>query len=149
MWDGDQTIEAVLMEYLKRQDPVEKAKRRLASQRKVADQNNVAHENTEGDALPVQSSAGKHRAKRIRLKARQKHAVHNRDQGRCTYVDANGWQCTKDRGLHIHHVRPVSEGGSNDPKNLRTLCAFHHDLAHQLSLPIDFGENVIASFEPS
>jgi hypothetical protein len=95
----DQTIEAVLMEYLKRQDPVEKAKRRLASQRKVADQNNVVHENKEGDDLPVQSSAGKHRAKRIRLKARQKHAVHNRDQGRCTYVDANGWQCTNDRWL--------------------------------------------------
>jgi hypothetical protein len=32
---------------------------------------------------------------------------------------------------------PVSRGGTNDPENLTTLCGFHHDLAHQLSLPID------------
>ena len=76
---------------------------------------------------------------RIPLTAAQKHSVQARDSGRCTFVDpVTGQRCANDRWLHLHHVSPVSHGGGNEPGNLRTLCAAHHDLVHQLSLPIDY-----------
>jgi len=36
--------------------------------------------------------------------------------------------CPSRTALHIHHMRPVSEGGSHRPDNLVTLCEFHHGL---------------------
>ncbi len=30
------------------------------------------------------------------------------------------------RNLHAHHIRFRSHGGSDDPSNLVSLCAFHH-----------------------
>lgn len=32
--------------------------------------------------------------------------------------------------LEIDHILPVSQGGSDDPENLRTLCVFCHDVRH-------------------
>jgi hypothetical protein len=75
--------------------------------------------------------------KRIPLTAAQKHAVYLRDQGKCTHRDHTGNRCEQDRWLDIHHIVPVSLGGSNDPENLTLLCSHHHDLAHQLSLGIE------------
>lgn len=75
--------------------------------------------------------------KRQPLTAEQKHAVHLRDGFRCTFVDVSGVRCDADCWLHIHHLKPVSEGGSNELTNLATLCSAHHDLCHQLSLPIE------------
>ena len=75
--------------------------------------------------------------RRTALTAQEKHAVFRRDGGRCAFVDASGQKCQSERWLHIHHVRPVSLGGGNDIGNLTTLCSFHHDLVHQLSLPIN------------
>ncbi|MGE0528840.1 MAG: HNH endonuclease [Bdellovibrionales bacterium] len=73
---------------------------------------------------------------RVPLTAAQRHEVFARDGGRCTHVDARGRRCPEDKWLHIHHIRPISVGGGNDPSNLTLLCSFHHDLAHQLNLPI-------------
>ncbi|MGE3681672.1 MAG: HNH endonuclease [Bdellovibrionales bacterium] len=73
---------------------------------------------------------------RVPLTAAQRHEVFARDGGHCMHVDARGRRCPEDKWLHIHHIRPISAGGSNDPSNLTLLCSFHHDLAHQLSLPI-------------
>lgn len=75
--------------------------------------------------------------KRTPLTAEQKHAVHLRDGFRCTFVDAQGQRCDADRWLHIHHLKPVSQGGSNEPENLTTLCSAHHDLCHQLTLSLE------------
>ena len=69
--------------------------------------------------------------------AAQKHAVNNRTKGRCTFKDEKGHRCNSDRWVDIHHIKPRSEGGTNDPENLTTLCSFHHDLVHQLSMPIE------------
>jgi hypothetical protein len=74
---------------------------------------------------------------RVPYTATQLHAVHSRDQGRCTHINGSGVRCNQDRWTEIHHIVPVSKGGSNDPENLTTLCSVHHDLAHQLTLPVE------------
>jgi hypothetical protein len=71
------------------------------------------------------------------LSASEKHAVFLRDQGRCTFVNARGERCNTDRWLHVHHIKPVSQGGTNDPANLTVICSAHHDLIHQLSFALD------------
>ncbi|MQA37844.1 HNH endonuclease [Rugamonas aquatica] len=40
--------------------------------------------------------------------------------------------CDATTGLHRHHVKPRSLGGTDDPDNLITLCERHHDVAHSL-----------------
>jgi hypothetical protein len=45
------------------------------------------------------------------------------DEQRCQVTG-----CPSRTTLHIHHMRPVSEGGSHRPDNLVTLCEFHHGL---------------------
>lgn len=32
--------------------------------------------------------------------------------------------------LQIHHIRPLSKGGTNKSDNLMTLCKYHHSLKH-------------------
>lgn len=38
--------------------------------------------------------------------------------------------CGSTETLVIHHIKPVSEGGSNENKNLKVLCSNCHDLIH-------------------
>jgi len=48
-----------------------------------------------------------------------KHAIKDRD----------GWQCyicCKETDLHVHHIIPRKNGGSNTPENLVTLCSGCH-----------------------
>jgi 5-methylcytosine-specific restriction endonuclease McrA len=71
------------------------------------------------------------------LSASEKHAVFLRDEGRCTFVNERGERCGADRYLHVHHIKMVSHGGTNELSNTTTLCVAHHDLVHQLSLPIE------------
>jgi 5-methylcytosine-specific restriction endonuclease McrA len=50
--------------------------------------------------------------------------VLERDGHACTVSRLLGGRC---RGLlHIHHIEPVAEGGSDDDDNLATVCASHH-----------------------
>ena len=51
--------------------------------------------------------------------------IHERDRNRC---QAPG--CQRTQFLEIHHQRPVSRGGTNDPDNLVTLCRACHSLVH-------------------
>ncbi len=44
-----------------------------------------------------------------------------RDDWRCVFPG-----CTSRRNLQIHHIVFRSAGGSDEPANLTTLCAFHH-----------------------
>jgi hypothetical protein len=109
-------IEASLEDYLNRHDPVRKAKR--------ANVKKVCLNRVKAD-------------KRVPLTAAEEHAVHARDGGKCTHLDPKGHRCNSDRWVHIHHITHVSRGGTNDLENLTTLCSFHHDMVHQLSLGLD------------
>lgn len=50
-------------------------------------------------------------------------AVYQRDGWRCAVCDSNS-------GLQIHHAIRRSQGGSNEPENLVTLCWRCHAVAH-------------------
>jgi len=111
--------------YLEKNDPVQKAKR--AAERKELLPARVVRKAKIENSHPT----------RMPLTAAEKHAVYFKDHGRCTHVDKNGRRCNQDRWLDIHHIIPVSQGGTNQPENLTLLCSFHHDLVHQLSFPIE------------
>ena len=132
----DETLKLVLEEFLNRHEPVRKAERarKRAEKTKAKTTDKISAENsvcTKPDATPKAKTA------RIPVTALTRHIVNIRDQARCTFVDYAGHRCTNDRWLHAHHRIPVSRGGSNEPANLVTLCSFHQDLVHQLSLPIE------------
>ena len=74
---------------------------------------------------------------RVPIPAAIKHAVALRDRCQCTFVDSLGRRCDNRRQLHFHHILQVSLGGTNELSNLTTICATHHELIHQLSLPIE------------
>ena len=54
------------------------------------------------------------------------------DRLRVNALRQGGWRCSKcgkAGRLEVHHVIPISEGGSNDPENLACLCrACHIDI---------------------
>lgn len=54
-----------------------------------------------------------------------RHAVLQRDSFQCQ--ESDGF-CAGP--LHVHHIVPLSKGGTNDSRNLETLCEYHHTLRH-------------------
>lgn len=58
-----------------------------------------------------------------------RHRVFKRDGGRCTF-EVEGRRCPATGMLQFDHMIPWSRGGaSNDPENIRLLCAAHNRLA--------------------
>ncbi len=145
----EQTVTAVVDDYLERHDPVLKAERlalRNAQDCNAQDCNAPDRDAKTGSSKPMKqkelwtsrvSPKASGYPRRTPLTAGQKHAVNRRDRGRCTFRDTQARRCENERYLAIHHVHPVSLGGSNDPENLTTLCWHHHDLVHQQALPIE------------
>jgi hypothetical protein len=161
--------------WLKREDPVEKAKRsKIRGERKnsktlapgsaelvdsesrdIADRESEAAENPAlenvanseskrlTNAAPESPTATQARRKlcpgtvyemrasnsRAPLNAKTKHEVNLKFKGQCSYK-FNGRRCGQRRFLHIHHIKPVSEGGTNDTENLELLCSGHHKVRH-------------------
>lgn len=133
-----------LAEYVDRHDPVKKAERvtikKALGKKESAKKSTAPVDTFSSTAEPFAKELCINRVSRshrVRVSAEQRHAVFRRDEGRCTHIDQKGERCNSDRYLHVHHIIPVTNGGSNDPCNLVTLCSSHHDLVHQLSLPIE------------
>jgi 5-methylcytosine-specific restriction endonuclease McrA len=55
--------------------------------------------------------------------------VEKRSGGRCEAL-INGKRCGE-RGNEVHHIIPLSKGGTNNPSNLICLCNFCHDKRHR------------------
>ena len=53
-------------------------------------------------------------------------AVHERDGGRCTFVDERGRRCRARDWLEYHHEDPYGRGGDHRPGNVRLLCKPHN-----------------------
>ena len=67
-------------------------------------------------------------------------AVHERDEGRCTYVDARGKRCAARERLEFHHRRPFARGGEHSLENLVLVCRAHNALLAEL----DYGKEKVA-----
>lgn len=52
--------------------------------------------------------------------------VFSRDEGRCTFVGAEGHRCESHHDLEIDHIEPYALGGRHELGNLRLLCASHN-----------------------
>ncbi|RZV12546.1 DNA directed RNA polymerase subunit P/RPABC4 [Natrinema hispanicum] len=54
-------------------------------------------------------------------------------------LERDGYQCKScgetEKELHVHHVEPLSEGGSNSKNNLKTLCHPCHEDVHGHPIP--------------
>ncbi|OQW93028.1 MAG: hypothetical protein BWK79_13320, partial [Beggiatoa sp. IS2] len=57
-----------------------------------------------------------------------------RDGHRCYFYQANQGNCSEK--LHVHHLTYRSNGGTDAPSNLVTLCEKHHALVHKDQLKL-------------
>ena len=80
-----------------------------------------------------------------RVPATVKRAVHERDGGRCRYVDDSGRRCPERRGLEYHHRLPFGHGGDHRPQNISLLCRTHN----QYLAEHDYGRRAIVQFRRS
>lgn len=74
------------------------------------------------------------------IPAAVRRAVHERDGGRCRFVDEQGRRCTARHDLEYHHRHPVAMGGDHFPQGIALACK-----AHNLFLAeVDFGRAAMA-----
>ena len=71
--------------------------------------------------------------------------VFERDDNRCSYIDANGTRCPATHRLEFHHLKPFASGGDHGASNLTLRCRAHNALAAEE----DFGRELIADRKSS
>lgn len=114
----EEVIDVICADYLRREDPLEKAERQLAKGKLR-------------DTVPQQpqrlSGPGRIRPP---IPSATRHLLTLSSNSQCVYRLPNGKRCVERRFLEIHHVRPLSEGGGHDIENLQILCSAHHQHQH-------------------
>jgi hypothetical protein len=81
------------------------------------------------------------RVNRRYVPADVRRTVWQRDEGRCTFEDANGRRCSERAGLEIHHEHAFALGGPPTVENLRLACRAHNALFAER----DFGRSHMQS----
>lgn len=140
----EETVAAIASDFLRRHDPVEKAKRHQVKNGKPSQSMDAAvrgksekPDEQSQTSSPGQNQireVGKHvtlRVERSPIPAAVLHQVNWRDKRRCTSILPDGQRCNQSRWTEIHHIQPVSQGGQNTIENLITLCAAHHRHLHE------------------
>jgi hypothetical protein len=69
-------------------------------------------------------------------------AVHQRDAGRCRYVDETGRRCPERHRLEYHHLHPFGMGGGHTSENLRLMCRSHNSYLAEH----DYGPKAMAAY---
>lgn len=92
-----------------------------------------------GEALGERAGAGKRASQTIPPATRR--GVLRRERVCCGVPG-----CRNHRYLHVHHVKPRSEGGGHDPRLLIPLCHRHHGAVHAGTLVIHGDADVWFSF---
>ena len=82
---------------------------------------------------------GPTRAGSRHVPAAVRRAVHERDGGRCRYVDEQGRRCTARRGLEFHHRHPFGHGGDHSVGNIALMCALHNSYLAE----VDYGREAM------
>jgi hypothetical protein len=112
-------LQAMVALYLERNDPVLSRERRSGT---LPGTQPVARQAVNFPVLQRQA--------RSPISAATRHRITLRDGARCTQVEPDGNRCAQRRWLDIHHVNPLSEGGTDALENLVTLCSAHHRQRH-------------------
>jgi hypothetical protein len=74
-----------------------------------------------------------------------KRAVYERDNGQCTFTDAQGRRCSERVLLEYDHIIPKGRGGKTTFDNLRLRCRAHNLLAAEEA----YGKELMAQFRAS
>jgi hypothetical protein len=74
------------------------------------------------------------------IPAAVRRAVHERDGGRCRFVDEQGRRCTARHNLEFHHRHPVAMGGDHSPQGIALACKAHNMFLAE----VDFGRAAMA-----
>ena len=132
----EEAVEVLTSEFLRRNDPVEKAKRHQVrngprtQMARAPAPSAVNQQTVRVGKLVALKKPLKRQARREPLSAALLHQVNLRDERRCAHILADGSRCNETRWIEIHHKVPVSEGGGNTLQNLITLCSGHHRMVH-------------------
>jgi len=119
-----------LNEALSKHDPIIKAERAERKLARSGTDYSTATVSVTGVITNPDSRAKKPSVtKRTRIPQPILNQVHFRDKGQCSFAK-DGKRCTNKRYLHIHHIKPVKDGGKNTVQNLTTLCSVHHSYLH-------------------
>ena len=111
----EQVFDVALDEYLKANDPAERQKRREAKAAKKK------------EGLPSPETVVESSTKRSRHVPRAIHdQVFVRDQGKCSFVGADGTRCGSTVGIQFDHVVPFGLNGETSAANGRILCKSHN-----------------------
>jgi 5-methylcytosine-specific restriction endonuclease McrA len=79
------------------------------------------------------------------IPAAVRRAVHERDAGRCRFVDEQGRRCTARDRLEFHHRHPFAHGGDHSLAGIALMCRAHN---HYLA-EIDYGREAMAGHRRS
>lgn len=140
-----EVLEAVLAEYIYRNDPIRKAERAQKPKnnatalvaKPLAQQKNKMHlfYKSKNQAPTIfQKTSRKFfikYPKRKHLQAWIRHLVRLRDLNQCTALTSDGKRCSNRFWLDVHHKKAINQGGTNDLNNLQLLCSAHHRLLHR------------------
>jgi len=111
----EEAIALALDFFLEKNDPVIKAKKQ---QKKISNTKTTLLGQSTNTRKPIPSSI--------------KHLVQLRDKGQCVFIHPHTKErCANRRWIDLHHIVPISKGGSNKVSNLMILCKAHHQWHHQ------------------
>ena len=74
------------------------------------------------------------------IPAQARREVFERDQGRCTFVDARGQRCSSKWQVEFHHRVPYARGGTHDSENIELRCRAHNQYEAELDFGVGFME---------
>lgn len=74
------------------------------------------------------------------IPARTRREVFERDEGRCTFVDARGRRCGSNWQVEFHHRIPYARGGTHDTENIELRCRAHNQYEAELDYGVAFME---------
>ena len=86
----------------------------------------------------VPSFCEKNETKTRAIPAQTRREVFKRDEGRCTFVDAEGRPCSSTWQVEFHHRIPYARGGTHDPDNIELRCRAHNQYEAELDYGVDF-----------